>query len=569
VILLLALLVGLGLMLDEFRVSLVSQYLALALMALSLDLIWGYAGILSFGQAAFFGFGAYGVGLMLTHVGTGGLYLAVPIGLVAAIALAALLGLFVFYSRVGLFFIAVITLAVSVILDQIVNQFSSFTGGFNGIQLPVGFTLDVRTTYFVVLGAFASVLVILALIVRSDFGRVLVAIRDNEERVRFLGFRTPRIKVSLLALAGLIAAGGGILYSLQTFLVSPSLVGFVLSTQAVIWVAIGGRGTLVGPALGVILINLGQEELSGVSLSYWQLTLGGLLIVVVLFAQDGLYPLLLRLLRTGRHIEMVELMPESSPRNVDIRDAAGFAVRGLSKRFGSFEALSRVDLDLRDRELLCLIGPNGAGKSTLVDTITGRTTASSGTIEVEGAALPAHVPERIVARGICRTFQAGTVFGSLTVFDNLALASKNGSVHARDLVLRTRRLVLPARIHGLVRAAGLDQRLADKAQDLSHGEKKWLELCMVLAQEPRVILLDEPTAGLADLDRRWIGSALREIVERDGVSLVLIEHDLDFVRQVGDRVVVLNRGRVAFEGAVEDAAASPLVRELYLGVAVA
>jgi branched-chain amino acid transport system permease protein len=562
-------LLGLAFVFDDYRLGLVTGYMALALMALSLDLSWGYAGILSFGQAAVFGLGAYGLGLTLEHWAGAGTAVAVVIGLVLGPILAGLLGWFVFYSRVGLFFIAVITLAVSAILEQLVNEFSTFTGGFNGVILSVGFPFGYRDTYLLVLGLFAVVLALLAVLVRSDFGRTLRAIRDNEERARFLGFPTPWLKLVTFCVAGGVAGAGGILYALQTQLVSPSLVGFLLSTQAVIWTAIGGRGTLVGPAIGAIGINLGQQELSGISLDYWQLALGALLVLVVVFAPDGLYALLLRGLRPLEPPPRGTLLagPDRDGGAGATGDGSALATSGLSKRFGSLKALSDIDMEVGTGEVVCLIGPNGAGKSTLVDVITGRTPNSAGRVQTAGHGLDGARPEQIVARGVARTFQAGTVFESLSVFDNLALAARGGRLRVRDAFLRTQRLSLPRHVMELLESSGLAGALTVRAGGLSHGEKKWLELCMVLAQEPRLVLLDEPTAGLVEAERRSIGGVLRGLVERRRVSFVLIEHDLEFVREVADRVLVLDLGRLVAQGGVEEVAGSPVVREIYLGVA--
>jgi branched-chain amino acid transport system permease protein len=325
----------------------------------------------------------------------------------------------------------------------------------------------------------------------------------------------------------------------------------------------------VGPAIGAIAINLGQQELSGLSLEYWQLALGVLLVLVVVFAPDGLYPLLLRGLR---RLEPPSrgVLRASAAEGVGATgagDGSALATRGLSKRFGSLEALADVDMEVGTGEVVCLIGPNGAGKSTFVDVITGRTPHSSGRVQAHGHSLDGARPEQVVARGVARTFQAGTVFESLTVFDNLALAARGGRLKMRDAIVRTRRLSLPPHVMDLLASGGLAGALAVRAGDLSHGEKKWLELCMVLAQEPGLVLLDEPTAGLVEAERRSIGGVLRELVRRRRVSFVLIEHDLDFVRDVADRVLVLDYGRVVAQGEVNEVAGSPLVRQIYLGVA--
>lgn len=563
-------LVVLGMVMDEFTLSLMTSYVALALMAIGLDLIWGYTGILSFGQAGFFGLGAYGFALCGTHWHSAGFAVTIAIGLIAAVALAAFLGWFVFFSRVGVFFIAVITLAVAVILEQTVNQFSTFTGGLNGINLEVYYPWSQRQTYFFLLLVLGVALGLAIRVVRSDAGQLMLAIRDDEERARFLGFSTPWFKTGVLVLSSLMCAAGGILYVIQTGLVSPTLIGFTLSTQVVIWTAIGGRGTLLGPVIGAIAINYGQQQLSGQFLATWQLALGVILVLVVAYAPEGLYARFVTLTRRGnndRHLSRQVIGTARQAGGTTARETAVLTVKGVSQTFGSFRALTEVSFELAPGELVGLIGPNGAGKSTLVDVVTGRRQDHSGQVILRGKDASGWRPELRARSGMARTFQAGTIFDSVTVFDNLSLAARDGRVRLRNCLSRARILDLPDYVVTLLGESGLDQRLADPAGELSHGEKKWLELCMVLAQEPAVILLDEPTAGLTQLERAEIATALREIATRQGVALLLIEHDLEFVRQITDRILVLNQGKVAFDGNTDDAAASSLLRDIYLGPA--
>jgi len=553
--------------LDAYYLELLAGFLALALLALSLDLIWGYSGILSFGQAAFFGLGGYAVGITVTRWNSPwAVLVGVALGIVVPVMAAFILALFVFYSRVGAFFVAVITLAISALAEQLVNEFSDFTGGFNGIILPIGFPYSNQIVYLILLGVFGVTLFACTSLVSSDFGRALIAVRDNEERVRFLGYPSPIVKTVVFTLAAGIAGIGGVLYSLQTGLVSPSLIGFEFSTQAVIWVAVGGRGTLVGPAMGALLINMFQQVLSGSLQIYWQLILGAALILVVLFVPDGLYALLLRLTRRFESAARVGLaLRQVAPGQRVAENRAPLEIRGVSKRFGSFNALSDVSMTLSLGELLCLIGPNGAGKSTLLDVVTARTPLSSGQIAVWGGLLDSTTSDRLVRLGVARKFQAATIFDRLTVFDNLALAKAAGKLSARHLHRRTKSLDLSEHVIHLLEAGNLHERLPDLGGNLGHGEKQLLELCMVLAQEPRVVLLDEPTAGLTLEERGRIGQVLRSLVLEQEISLLLIEHDLEFVRGVADRVVVLDYGRVVADGSVADVASSQLVREIYLG----
>lgn len=553
---------------DEFSLSLLTAYVALAFMAIGLDLIWGYTGILSFGQAAWFGVAAYGFAIAIEHWNVGGLIPAILIGVSLATALSFLLGWFVFYSKVGVFFIAVITLALGVAFEQAVNQFSAFTGGLNGIILTSAFPWLQRETFFVVLAIFGLFLALTMRLVRSDFGLLLAAIRDDEERTRFLGFATPWVKTLVFGIAGLLSAIGGVLYTLQTGLASPTLVGFALSTQVVVWTAIGGRGTLIGPAVGAIAINYGQQQLSGLFLTTWQLALGAVLVLVVVLAPEGIYPKLVarigrgnpRARTTSPLIETKLTTPTPTPLN-----AVLLSLSGVSQQFGGFQALTNVSLDIRGGELIGLIGPNGAGKSTLVDVVTSRRSPSAGHVALLGERADGHRPETLVRRGLVRTFQAGNVFNSVSVFGNLLLASRKGRLRVRDCLGRSRTLSVPAHVVQLLARSGLSGSLDSPAGLLAHGDRKWLEICMVLAQEPAVVLLDEPTAGLTEPERREIGTVLKDLVKQNKLSLVVIEHDLEFVRAISDRVVVLEQGLIALDGSTNVVANSPLVQSIYLG----
>src|SRR6266540_1705949 len=275
-ILLALLLLVLPVLLDEFRLRSIGGFLAFAILALSLDFVWGFGGIISFGQGAFFGLGAYSIALGLT---TWHFPFASFIGIFAGIGisglLALLLGWFIFHGRVGTFYVAVFTLALSVVFQQLALQFRGITGGYNGIIIPERVMPQSPVmAYYVMLAILFAVLLLLVGVVRSDFGRVLIAIRDNEERARFLGYDVARVQTWAFGLAGALAAVGGMAYASYVQLASPDLIGFGFSTAVLIWVAVGGRGSLVGAAIGALLVNVGSQELGARLLLYWQLVLG-------------------------------------------------------------------------------------------------------------------------------------------------------------------------------------------------------------------------------------------------------------------------------------------------------
>lgn len=555
----------LPLFLDEFRLRAFAGFLALAVLAMSLGFAWGYGGILSFGQGAFFGIGAYLVAFALTKdlpaiYGWGAAVAALAVSVLIAVAL----GWFVFNRRVGTFYVAVFTLVLSALAQELVGQFPDVTGGLNGLIISRAiFPADPNADYYLMWLLFAFVLLLLTAIAFTDFGRVLRAVRENAERARFLGYDSSRVKVIVFGIGAAVAALGGLAYSQYVQLASPDLVGFAFSTEVLIWVAIGGRGSLVGAAFGALLVNIGTEELSANLLVYWHLILGLAFIAVVMIFPDGLYSIAGRL--TARFEAKEKYILKVHPASQLLQDGAVLEVRDLAQNFGTFRALDGVSLAVRAGELRCLIGPNGAGKSTLVDVLSCRIDPSGGEAKLLGVSILGRSPDRVAREGLSRKFQATNVFDTLPVAENLRLAASAGPIRPAMFLRRANEIHLTAFVAELLQDCGLKDRLDDLAGSLSHGEKQWLELCMVLAGRPAVVLLDEPTAGLTVEERRAIGGVLRRLAST-GLSIVLIEHDFDFVREVADQVTVLHQGRVIADGSVEDVSNAIAVRDVYLGV---
>ena len=285
---------------DPFEVSLVAKTLTFAMVAVSLDLIWGVAGILSFGHAAFFGIGAYAVGLITRDFsGAGPAYLGLLTAIVLAALVATAVGYFTFYGGVSGAYFAIITLAVSLILSQLAQTWVGLTGGHNGLYpvpfLTLGipgiaeftFDTDIRI-YYLTLVVLIGVFLLSRAVVRSGFGQALVAMENDESRVRFLGYDTRRLKLVVFSLSGAIAGLAGGLYAPMVGFVNPGVLGLLLSTQVIIWVALGGRGTLVGPIVGALAIAFLEDYLSGTFVEVWLLILGVLVLVVALFRPQGL-----------------------------------------------------------------------------------------------------------------------------------------------------------------------------------------------------------------------------------------------------------------------------------------
>jgi urea transport system permease protein len=295
VFLLLAVLPG---FVSGYVIYILPQYLLYGVLAMSLALLWGFTGILSFGQAAFFALGAYAMGLAQQwDVGVNGAYLALAISIAVGATLAGLVGYFLFSAGVRDVYFVLVTLALSIMTEQVTISQSAITGGYNGMYVPrMSLTfgplggVDLSTDaaiYYVVLAAVVAVYALLRLLLARRFGKVLIGIRENEDRALSLGFDTALFKTGAFALAGSIAGLAGALYGTHANFVSPSLAGVLFSTQVVVWVAIGGRESLLGSLFGAVFVAALSNYLTAITPEYWQLVLGIIFVVVIVAFRGG------------------------------------------------------------------------------------------------------------------------------------------------------------------------------------------------------------------------------------------------------------------------------------------
>ncbi|ACA95023.1 MULTISPECIES: ABC transporter permease subunit [Burkholderia cepacia complex] len=554
----------------SYLLNVLIQAFFFSIVAVTVDLLWGYTGYLTFGQSAFFGIGAYAAGLVFTHGGFSAPHALFAIGaaLAATAAVAAVFGWLSFYRGASPFFATVMSLVLPIVLTQSLLSGGEWTGSSSGLTGFETFDLSLGQWYGIAGAALLVVAVLAWVFVRSDGGRLLVAIRDNEARCAYLGINTSIVKIVLLVATAMIAGLAGFGYGAFSGVVAPELSGFLLGTQLVVWVALGGRGTLWGPVLGSVLINVATAYLSGSMPFAWQLILGAAFVVVIVLLPKGLVPLLARPVR--RFIASGRPLPVLVERPVRALEAAAGAVpaldmRAVERHFGSLKVLQGIDLQAGGGELVGLIGPNGAGKTTLMRCMSDGAERSSGTVALGGTEIGRMPPERCARLGLGRKFQNANVFDSLTVAECLRIAGT--LVERPSLVRSATTLALPPYALEVIRATRLDRKLDAVAKDLSHGEQQALELAMVLALEPRIVLLDEPTAGLTKVERTQIGNVLAALAHRYGLCCLLVEHDLDFVAEVATRIVVLHQGRIVMQGSFADVVASELVRTIYSGSA--
>ncbi len=555
---------------DAYLLNILIKAFFFAMVAVTVDVLWGYTGYLTFGQSAFFGIGAYAAGLVFTHAGfsAANALLALALAVAAAAAVAALAGWLSFYHGASPFFATVISLVLPIVLTQSLLSAGTWTGSSSGLTGYETFDLSLEAWYWIAGAALAAVTLLAWVAVRSDGGRVLTAIRDNEARCNYLGIRTAWVKIALLVATAAVAGAAGFGYGAFSGVVAPELGGFVLGTELIIWVALGGRGTLWGPVIGAVLINVATAYLSSSMPFAWQLILGAAFVLVIVLLPRGLVPILLAPFGLGRRTAVPPALAERAvpaPASAADTGEPALRMRGVAKHFGSLKVLQGIELQARAGELVGLIGPNGAGKTTLMRCLSDGTERSAGQVRLCGHDIRQLPPEHCVRFGLGRKFQNANVFETLTVAECLRIA---GTIAQRPSWLRASPvLTLPPYALDVVRTTGLDAKLDTVAHDLSHGEQQALELAMVLALEPRIVLLDEPTAGLTKTERSRIGLALAALAHRYRLCCLLVEHDLDFVQEIATRIVVLHQGSIVMQGSFDEVVNSALVKTIYAGSA--
>ncbi|MBY3085881.1 ATP-binding cassette domain-containing protein [Rhizobium laguerreae] len=552
--------------LGRFSLNVLTRSMIYAMLTITVDLLWGYTGVLTFGQAAFFGVGAYATAMVLTHIGASPALFVVA--LVAAVLVPLVLGLAVgwlsFYHGSTPLYATVISLVVPIVVTQLIFSGGTWTGSSSGLvgyeTLPLGLP-----GYFRLSGACLLVLAVLAIVfVRSDAGRLLVAIRDNEARVAYLGMNPARLKIVLTGVLAGVCGLAGFLFANASGVVAPENTGFVFGTELVVWTALGGRGTIIGPLFGAIGIDYLSASLSGDLPFLWQLIIGALFVAMIILLPGGLASLVTRFLQSANSSSTLKsLSTRIVAKDGALAGKSLLSIRGLGKSYGSFSVLKGIDLEIGAGELVSLVGPNGAGKTTLMRCLSDGTQQIEGQVDIIGTNIAGRAPERIVALGVGRKFQVASIFDSMTIGECLKMARFS---RERPNAMRSHgEIVLPAAAADILMLTGMADMLDKPVSLLSHGQRQALELAMVVALEPRIILLDEPTAGLTKTERMTIGTILKKLTDEMGFAAILVEHDLDFVRDISSRIVVLHQGKLVLDGTVNAVVNSETVRTIYAG----
>ncbi len=559
--------------------------LATALILLSIVVVTGYAGQLSLAQFAIAGFGAWVAGRLVASQGLPFLA-AAAVGIVATIPLGVAFMLPAARTR-GINF-AVVTLGLGTALELMLFDNSSYTGGIAGTQVgnPSLFGWDVSaidhpSRYGIVaLAVFVAGCLMVANVRRGRSGHRMIAVRTNERAAAALGVDVRTAKLYAFGLSAALAAAGGILLAFSNSTITYTNFTNFTSITDVAWAMIGGIGYVMGPVFGSTLADGGVgTQLTNTLLSglekYITLIGGVIVILLVLQNQDGIAK------ETGAQLRWVgtrisRLLP---PHRARVPKKTGLPVErhsrvaprtlevdDLTVRYGATTAVDAVSLSLGPGRILGLIGPNGAGKTTFIDAVTGFTRPTHGRLLLDGRPINNQSVVRRSRGGLSRSFQNLELFEDSTVIDNLRVASD-----PRDFVSYFRDLVhpvqptLPGEVVAAIREFGLEDELDDQVSDLPYGRRRLLAIARAVATRPSVLLLDEPAAGLGDAETVELANLVKGLSRDWGMAVLLVEHDMNFVMNVCDEIVVLDFGRKIAQGNPEEIRSNPAVIAAYLG----
>ncbi|MBU6271398.1 MAG: ATP-binding cassette domain-containing protein [Betaproteobacteria bacterium] len=550
-----------------------------AMAAMGLNLLVGFTGLTSFGHGAWFGIGAYAAALAQLNWFKGSFVvpLLFAVGFVALLATA--FG-FLILRRRGVYF-SLLTLALSALTFTVSFRWTALTGGESGlggiVRPAIGpVNLDDPVVFLVLVSAIGlAVVFLLNRLLRSPVGHALVAIRENEQRATFQGYDTNRYKLLAFVVSATLTGMAGALLAFHHRFTSAEVTSVVFSGELLAMVVIGGMRSLLGPAIGALFYVLFREYLS-IFTSNWLLYFGLLFVGFILFSPSGLIGAWAQLRRRWRP-EAIEDAAMSGRRIIEglplpaflrrEQVAAGtpvLEVSGVARQFGGIRAVVEASLTLRSGEIHALIGPNGAGKTTAFNLVSGLFAPDKGGIRLHGQAIEGRSPDAICRMGLARSFQITNLFKGLSIAENLRLsvqAQHPGRFNCwRDVDSFTE---VNEQTRQLLEFLGLLGIEKAEAGSLSYGGQRLVDLGIALGSHPRVLLMDEPLAGLAAAERERVSRLITTVAQ--GVPVLIVEHDIDRVLGFSQRVTVMNQGEVLMAGTPEQARADRRVQEVYTG----
>jgi branched-chain amino acid transport system permease protein len=578
VVIAVALLVLAPAFLGSFTVTLLNYIGIYAMATLGLVLMTGLAGLTSFGQAAFIGIGAYATAWYTVTQGG-----SPWIGLLLALALTAIVATILGAAtlRLGGHFLPLSTIAWGIAIYYLFGN-SEVLGRYNGLggipPIRIG-PVSLESTvaiYFLIWASLGVLMLLCRNLLDSRQGRAIRCLRGGTALVESLAIDSFRIRLAVFVLAALLAGIAGWFYAHMQRYVGPMQFNVDAGIELLLMALVGGAsqitGAVVGSAAVTLIRNVLQDVLPSFTSNSGQMeavVFGVLFVILLQRARGGIVPIIKKYLPRS---EQKPVLATGAPlprrtRRTDTGQAV-LTIADATRRFGALAAVDKVSFAVRSGEVLGLIGPNGAGKSTLLNLITGVLRPNSGTILFQGSDITRLPPRHIAAAGMARTFQHVKLRPNMTLLDNVLLG-----VYARTRAgffsgaLRLDRAEEnAARTEALqqLRRVGLGERYGDVAGNLPLGQQRLLEVARALAADPSLLVLDEPAAGLRRLEKQTLSDLLREL-RAEGMTIILVEHDMEFVMNLVDRIVVMDFGVKLAEGLPAAIRADARVQEAYLG----
>lgn len=555
----------------DFMAYQIGLYLIYGIAAQGIGFLWGKTGVLPLGQALFFGIAAYVTAITLRAEGNLFLNLALAAIVLAVIAGSAfVLAALVFRGRneSGPYF-SLITLALVMIAEQVAGTATSLTGGFNGMSgfNSLGNLDPFGGFYYVIVAATVAVSLFLFILNRLPVNLIAKAVLDNEPRMQLLGFPTHMIKGAAFAFSAMIAALAGGVFASHQGIVTPASTGFALSAELVILTAVGGRFHVLGPLIGAVIVGWASTELRD-SFPYWELLMAVVFILVVLKAPGGIAELFEAAFRRVRPktptsaasaVTAPETRFDKTPRPLRFED--------VRLKIGVVRILNAVSFETPATGIISVIGPNGAGKTSALNTITGNLSVTGGRIMLGEVRIDSRPPHTALSNGIGRKLQVPSVFFSLSVSENLAIAMMAGRLRMSDLFKPS---TFQWRSKSLSDILGhpsvpLKEEMTDPVEYLPQGHRQFLEYAMTVAAEPSILLLDEPCAGLSPDETALMTKLVQSYQSETSRLVIVIEHDMSIVEAISDKVLVLHLGKVLAFDDYDKVRQNPQVQAVYSG----